>query len=78
MKSKVEPPKLNLIAAILEKRERSQRFLARKLGISANTVNSYCVQRSQPPLDRLFQIAEILDVPITELINVDYKPKPKI
>lgn len=74
MKSKAEPPKMNLIADLLTKNERSQRWLARKMGISANTVNSYCVQRSQPPLDRLFQIAEIFGVPVTALINVDYKP----
>lgn len=77
MKPKAEPPKMNLIADLLTENERSQRWLARKLGISANTINSYCIQRSQPPLDRLFQIAEILGVPVTALINVDYKPRKK-
>jgi len=75
MKPKPELPKWNRISDLLAEKERSQRFLARKLGISANTVNSYCAQRLQPTLDRLFQIAEILGVSVVDLINVDYKPE---
>lgn len=75
MKPKPELPKRNRISDLLAEKERSQRWLSRKLGISANTVNSYCAQRLQPTLDRLFQIAEILGVSVVDLINVDYKPE---
>jgi|GEM_PF-6100228 repressor LexA len=76
MEPKKQPPKLNRITEVLAEKERSQRWLARKLGISANAMNNICQQKAQP-LERFFEIAEILGVPITELINVDYKPKKK-
>jgi repressor LexA len=78
MEPKKQPPKLNRVTEVLAEKERSQRWLARKLGISANSMNAICQQKAQS-LERLFEIAEILGVPVTELINVDYKPpiKPK-
>jgi DNA-binding XRE family transcriptional regulator len=57
-------------------KERSQRWLARKLGISANAMNAICQQKAQP-LERFFEIAEILGVPVTALINLDYEPRKK-
>jgi transcriptional regulator with XRE-family HTH domain len=76
MKVKKHTPKLNRIADVLRVKRMTQRTLAKKLGISTNAVNAICQQKAQP-LERFFEIAEILDVPITELINVDYKPKRK-
>ncbi len=73
MEPKNQLPKLNRITDVLAEKERSQRWLARKLGISANAMNAICNQRAQP-LERFFDIAEILGVSITEIINVDYKP----
>jgi transcriptional regulator with XRE-family HTH domain len=73
MKQKRKHPKLNRVAEALAIKKLSQRELARRLGISPNAVNDICKQRAQP-LDRLFQIAKVLDVPITDMINVDYKP----
>ena len=73
MEPKNQLPKLNRITQVLAEKERSQRWLARKLGISPNAMNAICNQRAQP-LERFFDIAEILGVSITEIINVDYKP----
>jgi transcriptional regulator with XRE-family HTH domain len=73
MKPKEGYPKLNLVPELLKEKERSQRYLARKLGISANAVNAICQQKAQP-LDRLFQIAKVLEVSITVVINVDFNP----
>jgi len=76
MEPKKQLPKLNRVTEVLAEKERSQRFLARKLGISANAMNAICQQKAQP-LERFFEIAEVLGVSITEIINVDYKPKKK-
>lgn len=70
----VQPPKLNRIAEVLKEKHVSQRGLAQKLGISANAMNNLCTQKSQS-LERLFEIAEILEVPVIDLINTDYKPR---
>jgi hypothetical protein len=37
-------------------------------------INAICKQRTQP-LERFFDIAEILGVSVTEIINVEYKKK---
>lgn len=73
MEQNQQLPKLNRITEVLIEKERSQRWLARKLGISANAMNAICNQKAQP-LERFFDIAEILGVSVVELINVDYKP----
>ena len=73
MEENLPLPKLNRVTEVLLEKERSQRWLARKLGISANAMNAICNQKAQP-LERLFKIAEILGVSITEIINVDYMP----
>ena len=61
------------IADVLKQKKVTQCALAQKLGISTNAMCSICKQRAQP-LERLFEIADVLGVSVTELINVDYKP----
>ena len=73
MEEKTEYPRLNRISLVLGKQGRSQRWLAKQIGISYIAMNNICTQRSQPSLSRLFEISQILGVSITEIINVDYK-----
>lgn len=73
MEEKTEFPRLNLIRSVLAKQGRSQRWLSDELGISHIAINNICTQKSQPSLARLFDIARILGVSITDIINVDYK-----
>lgn len=59
---------MNRIKEVLEKKGIKQVWLAEKLGKSYNMVNSYVQNRRQPTLGVLNQVAEILDVDVTELI----------
>lgn len=59
---------MNRIKEILEERGIKQVWLAEKLNKSFNMVNSYCQNRRQPSLEVLYQIAEILDVDVKDLI----------
>ena len=59
---------MNRIKEVLDERGIKQTWLANKLGKSYNMVNSYVQNRRQPSLDVLYQIAEILDVDIKDLI----------
>ena len=65
--------KLNRIKDILEQKGISQTWLAKQLGKSFSIVNAYAGNRTQPQLETLFKIAEILNVDIQELINNDKK-----
>lgn len=60
---------MNRIKEVLEAKGIKQTWLAEKLGKSYNMVNSYVQNRSQPSLEVLFRIAEILDVDAKDLID---------
>ena len=60
--------KLNSIKEVLDEKGISQTWLAKKLDKSFNTVNSYVCNRSQPNLETLLQISEILNVNMRDLI----------
>ena len=63
---------MNRIKDVLREKGIKQIWLAEKLGKSYNMVNSYVQNRKQPRLEVLFQIAEILDVDVKDLINNHY------
>ena len=46
----------------------SQTELAHRLGKCFNTVNLYAANRVQPPIAVLYQIADILEVDVRELL----------
>ena len=59
---------MNRIKEVLEKKGIKQTWLAEKLGKSYNMVNSYVQKRSQPSLEDLYKIAEILEVKTKDLL----------
>lgn len=59
---------MNRIKAVLEEKGIKQTWLAEKLGKSYNMTNSYVQNRSQPSLEDLNRIANILDVDVKDLI----------
>ena len=61
--------KMNRIKEVLEKKGIKQIWLAEQLGKSYNMVNSYVQNRSQPSIEDLYKIAEILTVDVTELLK---------
>lgn len=60
--------KLNRIKEVLDEKGISQTWLAKKLNKSFNSVNSYVCNRSQPNLETLLQISQILNVAMKDLI----------
>ena len=59
---------MNRIKEILESKGISQTELANLLGKSFNMVNLYATNKVQPPISILYQIAEILNVDVRELL----------
>lgn len=66
---------MNCIKEVLETKGVKQVWLAEKLEKSYNMVNSYVQNRTQPSLEILFQIAEILEVDVKDLIDSKIKRK---
>ena len=59
---------MNRIKEVLDEKGIKQTWLADKLGKSYNMVNSYVQNRQQPRLEVLYQIAEILEVEVKDLL----------
>ena len=59
---------MNRIKEVLADKGIKQTWLSEKLGKSYNMVNSYVQNRSQPSLEDLYKIAEILEVKTKDLL----------
>jgi putative transcriptional regulator len=59
---------MNRIKEVLEEKGIKQIWLAEQLGKSYNMVNSYVQNRRQPSIECLFEIAEILNISVKELL----------
>ncbi|WP_341837359.1 helix-turn-helix transcriptional regulator [Chitinophaga pollutisoli] len=60
---------MNRIKEVLEEKGIKQTWLADKLGKSYNMVNGYVQNRQQPRLEVLFEIANILEIDVKELLK---------
>lgn len=59
---------MNRIKEVLEDKGIKQTWLAERLGKSYNVVNGYVQNRQQPRLEVLYEIAEILNVEVKDLL----------
>ena len=69
--------KINRLKVVLVEKEKSGKWLADQLGKSTCTVSKWCSNTTQPDLQTLSKIAEILGVNIRELL-VDMVPSKQI
>ena len=64
---------LNRIKVMLAEKKKTNKWLASAIGVNAATVSKWCTNSSQPSLETLMRIADLLDVNYTELIRVEPK-----
>ena len=62
---------LNRIKIVLVEKNKTARWLSQQVGKSACSVSRWCTNASQPDLETLFRIAELLNVDVSELIHVE-------
>ena len=60
---------VNRLKVVLVEQNRTGKWLAEQLGKDPSTVSKWCSNTTQPPLDMLVNIANLLKVDIKELIN---------
>ena len=68
-----ETKDLNRLKVILAEKKRTNKWLAAQLGCAPTTVSKWCTNSSQPSLEMIERIANLLDVDYTELIRIDRK-----
>ena len=57
------------LKVVLVEQRKTGKWLAEQLGKDPSTVSKWCSNTTQPPLDMLVNIANLLKVDIKELIN---------
>ena len=60
---------LNQLKIVLVKKKRPNKCLAEQLGVNQTTVSKWCTNTTQPDLQTLKRITELLEVNIQDLIN---------
>lgn len=66
---RVEMKEINRLKIILAEKNKTGKWLAEQLGKDPSTISKWCSNSSQPQLDTVIRIAELLNVNIEELIN---------
>jgi len=64
---------LNRLKVILAEKKRTNKWLAEQLGCAPTTVSKWCTNSSQPSLEMIGRIANLLDIDYTELIRIERK-----
>lgn len=64
---------LNRIKGVLADKDKTNLWLAEKLGKNKSTVSKWCTNDQQPTLETLFDIAGVLDVEVSELLVTKQK-----
>ena len=59
---------LNRLKVVLVEKKKTSKWLAEELDKNPSTVSKWCTNVSQPDLQTLNRIAQLLDVDITELL----------
>ena len=65
---------INRIKVVLAEKKRTNKWLSEQLGKDPATVSKWCTNSSQPSLESIEKIANLLDIDYTELIRIDRKP----
>lgn len=64
---------LNRIKVMLVEKKQTAKWLADQLGKDPATVSKWCTNTTQPSLEILIRISELLEVPIQKLIRTNEK-----
>lgn len=59
----------NRIKIVLVEQNKTSKWLAEKLGMNESTISRWCTNNMQPPVDKLSEIAKVLNIDIRELLK---------
>jgi transcriptional regulator with XRE-family HTH domain len=59
---------INRLKVVLAEKKRTNKWLAETLGKDQATVSKWCTNTSQPSLEMLLRIAEVLEVDMKDLL----------
>lgn len=67
----VESKDINRIKVMLAEKKRTNKWLADQLGKDPAAISKWCTNSSQPTIETLLKIANLLEVNYTELVRAE-------
>lgn len=64
---------INRLKVVLVEKKRTSKWLAEQLEKDTTTVSKWCTNTTQPGLETLLRIAELLEVDVKDLLNSSMK-----
>lgn len=64
---------INRLKVVLVEKKRTSKWLAEQLGKDTTTVSKWCTNTTQPGLETLLRIAELLEMDVKDLLNSSMK-----
>ena len=62
---------INRLKVVLAEKKRTNKWLAEQLGFAPTTVSKWCTNVCQPTMETYIKIAKILEVELTQLVNIE-------
>ncbi len=69
---------INRIKVVLVDKKKTNKWLAEQLGKDQTTISKWCTNTSQPNLESLMKISQLLGVEISELVRLEHINEDKI
>lgn len=63
---------INRLKVVLAEKKKTNKWLCEQLKVNPSTVSKWCTNTSQPDLETLVKISNLLDVELTDLVNKQY------
>lgn len=64
---------INRLKVMLAEKKKTNKWLAEQLDVNPATVSKWCTNASQPSLETLVKIADLLEVNYTDLLRIEIK-----
>lgn len=61
---------LNRIKILLAEKKRTNKWLSEQLGVNSTTISKWCTNSSQPSIEMIYRIMDVLDVDINQILNI--------
>lgn len=63
---------INRLKVVLVEKKKTNKWLCEQLNVNPSTVSKWCTNSSQPDLETLVRIANLLGAELTDLVNKQY------
>ncbi|MDE7412644.1 MAG: helix-turn-helix domain-containing protein [Muribaculaceae bacterium] len=60
---------INRLKVVLAEKKRTNKWLCEQLNVNPSTVSKWCTNSSQPDIETLVKIANLLEVELADLVN---------